>query len=156
MNCVLFGVFSNVIWVWGSVSTRWNASGTYWEKPVRDVPLHRPLVLGQRNFLLQLSLCPGTRAGVKIWGRTTLSRDVMGQNELKSFEKEKTKFPVLEHHFPISNILFCFRTSFSCFRTFFSCFRTTFSVLDHHFPVLEHPFLFQNVLFLFYNVLFLF
>ena len=36
---------------------------------------------GQRNFLVPMSLCPGTRARTKIPGQTPLSRDVPGQNE---------------------------------------------------------------------------
>ena len=98
-----------------------------------------PFVPGQKNFLVPVSLCPGTRAGANVPGQTPLSRDVPGQNELKIFKKNDqiscfwTSFS-------------CFRTSFSCFRTSFSCFRTTFSVLEHHFPVLERPFLLCPVL----------
>ena len=34
-----------------------------------------PFVPGQRNFLVPVSFCPGTRAGAKIPGQTPLSRD---------------------------------------------------------------------------------
>jgi hypothetical protein len=43
----------------------------------RDVPLDVP---GQRNFLVPVSLCPGTRAGANVLGQIPLSRDVPGQN----------------------------------------------------------------------------
>ena len=37
-------------------------------------------VLGQKYFLVPLSLCPGTRAGAKIPRQTPLSWDIPGQN----------------------------------------------------------------------------
>ena len=61
-----------------------------------------------------LFLCPGTRAGAIVPGQTPLSRDVPGQNELKTFKK---------------------RDQISCFTTSFSC-------LTISFPILEHSFLF--------------
>ena len=36
-----------------------------------------PFVPGQRNFLVPVSLCPGTRAGAKIPGQTPLSLDFL-------------------------------------------------------------------------------
>ena len=45
----------------------------------RDGTSHCPFVPGQRNFLVPVSLCPGTRAGAKIPGQCPLSRDVPGQ-----------------------------------------------------------------------------
>ena len=84
----------------------------------------------QNSFRITAVHCAGVLGRKsRNYGKTPLSRDITGQNELKSFEKEKTKFPVLEHHFPISNILFCFRTSFSCFKM-------PFSALSHFVP---HP-----------------
>ena len=65
-----------------------------------------------------LSLCPGQNKILSrfpfVLGQTPLSRDVLGQNELKNFNK-MTRFPVFGHHFP---------------------------VLEHPFHVLEQYFLF--------------
>ena len=77
----------------------------------RDGTSRCPFVPGQKNFLVPVSLCPGTRAGANVPGQTPLSRDVPGQNEFKNFKK-MTKFPAFGHHFP---------------------------VFGHHFPVLENP-----------------
>ena len=73
-----------------------------------------PFVPGQKKFLVPVSLCPETRAGVNVPGQTPLSWDVQGQNELKFFKK-MTRFSIFGHHFP---------------------------VLEHPFPVLEQRFLF--------------
>ena len=84
-----------------------------------------PFVLGQKNFPVPLSrdkkvlhvllsLWPGTRAGENVPGQTPLSRDVLGQNDVKKkFKKDQI-----------------------------SCFRTSFSYFSTSFPVLELPFLF--------------
>merc|ERR1712051_317395 len=73
----------------------------------------------------------GTRVGANVPGQTPLSRPVPGQNGL-IFIKKRTRFPVLEHHFSVYNILFCFRASVS--------------VLEHPFSVLERPFLLCPIL----------
>ena len=46
----------------------------------RDETSHCPFVPGQRNVLVLVSLSPGTRAGAKILGQTSLSWDIPGQN----------------------------------------------------------------------------
>ena len=63
----------------------------------RDVPgqtgTGRPAVPLSRDkdiFLVPVSLCPGTRAGVDVPGQTPLSRDVPGQNHLLFSEKSRT------------------------------------------------------------------
>ena len=72
-----------------------------------------------------LSLCPGQNKILSrfpfVLGQTPLSRDVLGQNELKNFKK-MTRFPVFEHNFPVLE--------------------HHFPVLEHHSPGLEHLFLF--------------
>ena len=65
--------------------------------PCPAVPLSRD----KKKIIVQLSLCPGTRAAAKIPRQTPLSRDVPGQ----------------KHYIKISKIS-CFRTSFSCFLFF--------------------------------------
>ena len=47
---------------------------------------HCPCVPGQKHFLVPVSLCPGTRAGANVLGQNPLSRDIPGQNELKTFK----------------------------------------------------------------------
>jgi hypothetical protein len=73
-----------------------------------------------------VSLCPGTRAGAKIPGQIPLSRDVPGQNALKSFRK--------------NDQISCFRTSFPVLERPFPVLEHPFSIFEHPFPVLEHPF----------------
>ena len=46
----------------------------------RDGTSRCPFVPGQKNFLVPVSLCPGTRAGANVPGQNPLSRDVPGQN----------------------------------------------------------------------------
>ena len=54
----------------------------------KNISLSRcPFVPGQKYFLVPLSLCPGTRAGAKIMGQTTLSLDP----RTKSFSQKKPK-----------------------------------------------------------------
>ena len=48
----------------------------------RDGKSRCPFVPGQRNFLVPVSLCPGTRAGENVPGQCPLSRDVPGQNHI--------------------------------------------------------------------------
>ena len=62
----------------------------------RDGTSRSPFFPRQKNFLVPVSLCPGTRA----------EANVPGQNELKFFKK--------------NDQISCFRASFSCFRTSFS------------------------------------
>ena len=54
----------------------------------------RPVVQGQRNFLVPVRLCPWTRAGAEIQGQTLLSRDVPRQNHfpilhIKAFSQKE-------------------------------------------------------------------
>ena len=56
----------------------------------RDGMSRCPFVPGQRNFLVPVSLCPGTRAGAKIPGQTLLSRDVTFPKKQKK-EKRRSK-----------------------------------------------------------------
>ena len=60
----------------------------------RDGKSHCPFVPGQRNFLVPVSLCPGTRAGANVPGQTPLSRDVPGQNHLPKKAKKQEKVVV--------------------------------------------------------------
>ena len=48
----------------------------------RDGTSRCPFVPGQKNFLVPVSLCPGTRAGANVPGQTLLSRPVPEQNDL--------------------------------------------------------------------------
>ena len=50
-----------------------------------------PFVSGQKNLLVSLSLCPGTRAVAKIPGQTSLSWDVPGQNHYLIGKKDVKK-----------------------------------------------------------------
>jgi hypothetical protein len=66
-----------------------------WDVP-QDVPgqsgMGRPIVPGEKYFLVLLSLCPGTWAGAKIPGQIPLSRDVPEQNHFpKKQEKDILK-----------------------------------------------------------------
>ena len=94
-----------------------------------------PLSRDNEGTSVPLSLCPGTKKFclsrcpfVPGQGQEQMSRDKLlcpgtsrDKMNFKIFKK-KTRFSVLEHHFP---------------------------ALEHHFPVLEHPFLFQIIFFLF-------
>ena len=52
---------------------------------------HCPFVPGQKNFLVPVSLYPGTRAGANVPGQTPLSRDFTFPNEHKRQEKDVLK-----------------------------------------------------------------
>jgi hypothetical protein len=60
----------------------------------RDGTSRCPFVPGQRNFLVPVSLCPGTRAEANVPGQTPLSRDVPGQNHLPKKAKKQEKVVV--------------------------------------------------------------
>jgi hypothetical protein len=58
----------------------------------RDGTSRCPFVPRQRNFLVPVSLCPGTRAVAKIPGQTPLSRDkITFPKEQKKQEKDVPK-----------------------------------------------------------------
>ena len=61
-------------------------SGTH-----RDWTSRCPFAPGQRNFLVPVSLCPGTRAGANVPGQTPLSWDVQGQNHFPKRTKKTGK-----------------------------------------------------------------
>ena len=64
-----------------------------------------------------LSLCPGQNKILSrfpfVLGQTPLSRDVLGQNELKNF-KRRTRFPVIEHPSALSQFVPCPVPDFGC------------------------------------------
>ena len=86
-KCSTFG--ANLLFEIPSSQPSSNKSCTIWFKVAfsRDGTSRCPFVPGQINFLVPVSLCPGTRAGANVPGQTPLSRDVPGQNELKNFKK---------------------------------------------------------------------
>ena len=57
-----------------------------------------PFVPGQKNFLVPVSLCPGTRAGAKIPGQTPLSQDFPEQNHFPEHKKQEKDVPKQEKY----------------------------------------------------------
>jgi hypothetical protein len=57
----------------------------------RDGKSRCPFVLGQKSFLVPVSLCPWTRARANVPGQTPLSRDVPGQNHFNKRTQKTEK-----------------------------------------------------------------